>query len=343
MTIQVTRRALLSRVAAVGGIASVTGCLDGPGRTEFELRLRPAGESLTALTDSYVETALTDRRAQHAVDYSPEYKRAVVEELFENGTVDVLQFQLGYDQSFGTTTRPRPVFVERDGTYYWVTERDRTEVTENRWVFYLDLVDETPGTEDTVVTGPPASLSATDQLVVERALEATIGHGQPYDRDDDPAHARGPTFHRGMDPDASALIPRAPFDYVEYGGDYLVPRAERTDVPLTRYTFGIEPVATSRAALDAFVDANLVDARFVADDLSAEAVDILDATAKPRYGDSYAEHGELSPGFRAILDELGMTEHIPEDPGPFERMGGAILTYDERWFTASLTISSHLF
>lgn len=341
MTGPLTRRTLLSGVAA-GGATALAGCLDGVGRTEYELRFYPAGDSLAMLTDSFVVQDLHEKRAQHAVDYPTEYKRAVVDDLFENGTVDVLQLQFAYDQSFGTTTRPEPVFVERDGTFYWVTETARTEVSQTRWVFYLDLVDETPDASDTVVTAPPASLSATDRAVVNRAMEAVSGHGQPYDRDDDPVHARGPTFHRGMDPDASDLIPAAPFDYLESAGDYLVPRAEHVAVPLTRYTFGIEPVAASRDDLTSYVDSTLVDARFDADALDAEAAEILAATTRRDRSGSHEEQGEMSPALGTILDRLGMREHIPADTGTYLRMGDAILSYEDRWYTAALTISRHL-
>ena len=338
----VLRRGFLSRLAATAGVVSTAGCLGSVGSTKYVFYTLPVGESIAELTDVFVRPDPTEIEAQFAVDYSAAYKRSVVETLFERGTVEVVGWQLAYDRSFGTTTRPKPQFLERDGTYYSVTEMDQTEITETRWVFYLDLVDETPDSSDTVITELPSSLSRTDQLIIRRALEPVWGHGGPVDVDDRPLSGRGPTYHQGMDPDTSALVPSAPFDYLKRGDAYFAPRAERGPVGLTRYTFAIEPVASSRVELKSYVKSTVVDATFDAASLDADAVEILRTATDIATGRLYTETGTMSEELTTITDRLGMTEHVPDKLPSYISLNGAVMSFDDSWYQASLSIRQQL-
>ncbi|MCT9095343.1 hypothetical protein [Haloarchaeobius sp. HME9146] len=336
----VPRRGFLARLAAGAGTVGAAGCLGGFGGTKYTFTVSHAADSLAALTEGFVETDPTEIHAQQAIDYSAEYKRSVVETLLDQGTAEAVQWQLAYDREFGTTTRPEPRFIVNDGTYHSVEETDRTEFTEDRWVFYLDLVDEKPGSGDTVVTEAPPSLSETDQLLVRRAREAVTGHGSFYDVDDEPLQGRGPAFHHEMDPGASDLVPSAPFDYFRRGDQYLVPRAERGPVDLTRYTFGIEEVASSRAELEAHVESTVVDAVFDRPGLDTGAVDILRDVTGNGIGGVHSESGQLSDGLAQLADRLGMTPYIPENPGQYTSLTGARFSFDDRWWRGSLSIRS---
>ncbi|SEK33907.1 hypothetical protein [Haloferax larsenii] len=337
MTNLLTRRSLLSKAAVASGIGGVSGCLGSVGRTTFLFSTFPVGESLTELTDSFIEADPTQIEAQFAIDYPDAYKRELVDTLIEEGTVDVVGWQLAYDRSFGTTTRPEPQFIERDGTYYSVTETGRTERTVSRWVFYLDLVDETPTSSDTVVTEPPSSLSETDQLLVERALEPVWGHGGAVDVDDRPLGGRGPTFHHKLDPDASELVPSAPFDYLNRDDAYFVPRTERGPVKQTRYTFEVEPVASSQSELESYVDSAVVDATFGADNSTDGVISILETATDLGSGRRYKERGSMSDDLTTIADRLGMTDNIPTEQSGYVSLNGAVISFSGTWYRASLS------
>lgn len=334
----VPRRRVLSSIAAVS-LVGTAGCIDDFGGLRYRLSTTPTAESLTDLTDGFVLVDPTAIRAQAAIDYSDAYKQSVVDTLFETGTAESVQWQLAYNRSFGTTTRPRPVFVERDGTYYSITETAQTEFTEERWVFYLDLVDKEPHSSDTVVSEPPSSLSETDQLVVKRAIETVRGHSV-FDVDDRALQGRGPNFHHEMDPEASELVPSPPFDYLKLGDEYpeyLVPRAEKGPVDLTRYTFTIEEVASSREELERHVESNVVDAEFDTGD-DAAVVDIVRAATDRPDGRLYTEHEEMSDELKQVVDRLGMSPYIPEDVTDRTTLNGALFSFEGEWYRASFEI-----
>ncbi|ELZ87727.1 hypothetical protein C453_05219 [Haloferax elongans ATCC BAA-1513] len=337
MTNYLTRRGLLSKAAIASGIGGIAGCLGSVRRTKFLFSTFPVGESLAELTNSFIEADPTQITSHFSIDYPASYKRKIVATLIEEKTVDVVEWQLAYDRSFGTTTHPEPQFIERDGTYYSVTETGRTESTETRWVFYLDLVDETPTSSDTVVTEPPSSLSETDQLLVERALEPVWGHTGAVDVDERPLGGRGPTFHHQMDPDASELVPSAPFDYLNQGDAYFVPRAERGPVQLTRYTFEVEPVASSQAELESYVDSTVVDATFDADNSTDGVISILETATDIGSGRLYKERGSMSDELTTITDRLGMTDNIPTEQSGYVSLNGAVMSFSGTWYRASLS------
>lgn len=342
-TDSIPRRGLLGRLAGIAGLSATTGCLGSVGQTTYTFNTFPAGESLGELTDLFVQSDPTSISSQFAVDYGASYKQAVVDRLLSRGSAEAVNWQLAYDRSFGTTTRPEPRFLrDSEGTYYAVTETNRTTITPTRWVFYLDVVDETPGESDTVVTEPPSSLSEMDRLVVRRALETVDGPDGPADVGDRPLGGRGPTFHRGMDPDASALVPDPPFDYVKLGDTYLAARAERGPVELTRYTFGAEPVASARAELETHVESEVVDAVFDAEALDSATVEVLRTATDIASGRLYKETGEPSSELTTITDRLGMTEHVPADRGSYVSLNGAVMGFDGAWYRAALSIREGL-
>lgn len=335
-----SRRRFLVGVAA-GGALGLAGCLDDGtsgvgGTTEYTLDTTAVGSSTEDLLDSFLLSNPSAIQAQAAIDYSDAYKQSVVDDVIEDGTREATNWQLTYNRSFGTTTRPEPTFLQRDGTYYSLTEVDRSDRETEQWVFYLDLVDEEPGPDDRVVTDPPSTLSESDRTVFRRAVEAVSGHGGVYDVDDRPLEARGVGYHHEMDPTASELVPEPPFDYVERSSQYLVPRAERGPVTVTDYRFRSEAVAESRADLRTHVESAVVDAVFDRDALAEAVVSILDgATGRT----PYSEQTPISDAFETILGDLGMSPHIPEEPEEYTSLNGTYFSFDGTWYRGSLSLS----
>ncbi|WP_128476125.1 hypothetical protein [Halorussus pelagicus] len=334
-TADTSRRAFLTRSAATIGLVGLAGCIGGD--VTYTLSTNPVGESVEELADQYLVTDPTAERAKFAIDYPDDYKRSVVETLLAEGSVDVVQLQLAYDREFGTTTRPRPYFLEDDGTYYSVVESGRTETTADRWVFYLDPADSTPSDADEVVTGPPSSLAETDTMVVRRALESVASNADGQDRSDFPLGDRGVIFHDHMDPEASDLVPSPPFDYVERDGDYFAAVAERGEVELTRYSYTAEQVATSMRELERFVERETVETVFEDSEVSSEVAEILRTATDVGNGRLYQESGSMSDGLERVLERLGMLEHMPEEvpSDSSDRFAGATFRYDGTWYDGS--------
>jgi hypothetical protein len=320
----------------------VAGCLGQPTDSQslhYRLSTVRTARSLAELTNKLVLDP-SEIRGSFAVDVSDAYKQSVVDTLLDEGTAESVGWSPAYNTQFGTTTRPGPRFFEDDGTYYAAIKTDQTEFTEDRWVFYLDLVDEEPNSSDTVVTEHPTSLSETDQLIVEKALQRVRGHGDAFDVGDYPLQSRGPIFHHGLDPEASDLVPSPPFDYLQLGDrypQYLVPRAERGPVDLTRYTLGIEEVASSRAELEEHIDATVVEADFDSSDETA-VLDIIRTATDLTNSRIYEERGEMSDGLTQIVERLGMSPYIPEDIERTARLHGSVFSFEGEWYDASFTI-----
>lgn len=143
-----------------------------------------------------------------------------------------------------------------------------------------------------------------------------------------------------MDPEASELVPSPPFDYLKLGDEYpeyLVPRAEKGPVDLTRYTFAIEEVASSREELERHVESNVVDAEFDTND-DAAVVDIVRAATDRPDGRIYTEHEEMSDELKQVVDRLGMTPYIPEDVTDRTTLNGALFSFEGEWYRASFEI-----
>lgn len=329
------RRRFLSTLATAGAVG-LAGCPAG-GPT-YQFSTYDLGADLAAVAEQYYTEDLAEISANHAIDYPDEYKQSVVETLIREGSVEVTQLPLAYDREFGTTSRPRPRFTVVDGTYYLIVQENEQEILEALWVFYLDLIDDTPESSSTVVSGPPSSLSQTDRKIVESAMESVAAsRNSPLDADQHGFPPRGVRFHEHMNPDASDLVPDPPFDYLEEGDHYFAANAEQGEVTLDRYEFSARGVATTREELEAFFADEFVDARFEASELPASVVDVLDTATDVDEANRYSDDGSMSDGLEAIVDRLGMLEYIPENDS-YTELSGTVFWYDGRWYEGELTI-----
>ncbi|WP_128475722.1 hypothetical protein [Halorussus pelagicus] len=331
-----SRRTVLAGFATAIG-TSLAGCSGGGGPT-YRFRTFPVGDSLDAVADNYLLDDPTDATAQYAVDYPDEYKRSVVETLFESGSVTVEGLQFTDRAEFGTTTRVFPRFASHEGTTYQIVPTGQSETTATRWVFYLDLTEGEPESSATVVSEPPSSLSETDRRIVESAMERTYAsRSNPLDADDYEFPYRGVQFHERLDASASDLVPDPPFDYVERDGNYFAANAERGTLTVTNYSFEVRSVGTSREELTSYLDAEFVDARFDRENLSSETVGVLDAATAVDNGRLYTDEGSMSEGLTAVTDRLGMGEHMPDDPSSAS-FDQSLCRYDGQWYEARLTV-----
>lgn len=341
-----TRRTALRGAAVVGSVA-VAGCSGGSsgGGPTYKLQTNPVADSLPAVAGRYAAPALTDVTARHPIDYPESYKQQLITELFETGSVTAPELQFAFRVDFGTETRPYPRFAEREDGVYQVVPTGRTETTEQRWAFYLDHTASTPDDGAQVVSSPPSSLSERDRQILAAAADNTAAsRSPPLDADDTTFPYRGVTYHRWMDPEASALVPDPPFDILEREGNYFAARAERGTATVRQFSTAVERVADDHSGLVDYVDTELVDARFDPDSLSAAATDVLDTATAVSEGRLYTESGGMSDALTTITDRLGMQAAMPETPGGTEEnpsgtsFDWSLCRYDGGWYEAALTV-----
>ncbi|ELZ42110.1 hypothetical protein C463_11057 [Halorubrum californiense DSM 19288] len=251
------------------------------------------------------------------VDFATETKEASLSTLFETGSVTVKQWPLVGRDAWGTETRPRPTFIERDGTFYEVRIADERVLERERWHFAVDRIDETPP-DDATVARPPFDLSDQDQRVLDAALDAVYAGHDGFLGDPEFDELQTVEFHHDLDADASALVPSPPFEFVEYEDEYFRAVAERRTVDVPEWTYAISEIADRRSRFDEYARAAIVDRDFDAAGLSAGARGVLDdALAEdPR---RYEEGAPPSDELGEALDALG----IAGDLEPIER-------YDDR-------------
>lgn len=333
-----SRRSLLQRAGVVAGLATTAGagCLT-VGR-ESGYRLVPHAVDGT-LADEFRVVQPTSIAAETRVDYDAETKRDWLAELFETGSVTAVQWPLVHPDDWGTETRPRPTFLQRDGAYHEVTTETTRDVERERWLFAVTQTDEEPP-EDATVASEPFDLSWRDRDVLQAALDAVYAGndgflGKPEINGLRPVH-----YHRDLDSEASALVPEPPFDYVDYSGDTYRVVVEQRTVTVPERTFAVEQVASSMDALESYVEGTVPDARFDRDGFSDAVRDVLDSAIDSEPGDRYHEEPPLSDGFATVIEELGIAEDLAphdsyDDPATFRN---AVASYDGDWYLFDLIV-----
>src|SRR6056297_581969 len=233
------------RLTGVGLAVGVAGCssLLSSSGPRYSLTSSPRGG--TTLLDLF---EWDPRLATLHVRYHAD---ALVSELLETGGLAVEAQPIGPYEPDGS---PPPAYTEHEGAYYRIRVTDVEEVSLDRWEFWFEPVEDAPA-DATVVENPTEGLSALDADVVEWAVDDAIG---AVVDDEDLASAphgeRGVVFFEPMDPDASALVPDPPFEYVRVDPDTefldekqtLRARATRDTVAAKRYVHEAERAADSR-------------------------------------------------------------------------------------------------
>lgn len=310
-----SRRRALRLLGVAGATAATAGCLS-PGSLD-SYALIGDDLDLSSIGRPYLRPDPTEVDAVTRVDFATETKEAYLAELFETGEVTVRQWPLVGRDRWGTDTRPRPTFLERDGTFYEVRIAEERILERERWHFALDRIDGDPP-DDAVVTRPPFDLSEQDGRVLDAALDAVYAGHDGFLGDPEFDELQTVEFHHGLDADASALVPSPPFEFVEYEDEYFRAVAERRTVEVPEWTYAIDEIADSRAEFNAYARDAIVERDLDAAGLSASAQRVLDdaLAEEPR---RYEEGAPPSNGLDEALGALG----IAGDLEPIDR-------YDDR-------------
>ncbi|WP_256297641.1 hypothetical protein [Haloarchaeobius salinus] len=332
-----SRRSLLQRTGAVAGLAATAGagCLSFGSASGYRLIVHDVPD----LAEEFLVDDPVAVRAETRIDYDTETKRDWLAELFETGSATAVQWPLVRPDDWGTATRPRPTFLQRDEAYHEVTTEATRQVERERWLFAVQRTDEEPP-DSATVAGEPFGLVGRDREILQAALDAVYADNDGFLGEPDIDGLRPVEYHQDMDPEASELVPEPPFDYVDYSGStYRVVVEERT-VTVPERTFAVEQVATSRDALDSYVEETVPDARFDRDALSDAARDVLDTAVESEPGDRYHEEPPLSDGLSTVVDRLGIGDDLQSYDSYDERVGfrNAVASYGGDWYLFDLLV-----
>ena len=310
-----SRRRALRLLGVAGATAATAGCLNAGDLDAYALIADEL--DLSSIERPYLWPDPTEIDATTRVDFATEAKEAWLSELFDAGSVTVRQWPLVGRDRWGTETRPRPTFLRRDGTFYEVRVAEERVVDRERWHFAVDRVDETPP-DDAAVARPPFDLSDQDERVLDAALDAVYAGNDGFLGDPEFDELQTVEFHRGLDADASELVPSPSFDFVEYEGEYFRTVAERRSVAVPEWTYATTEIGDSRGEFTAHARDVIVERDLSEAGLSEPAAGVLDdaIAEEPR---RYEEGAPPSEKLDEALGALG----IAGDLEPID-------SYDER-------------
>lgn len=314
-----SRRSVLGSVATVG-TAALAGCTDS---------LLASDGSANALSYELsldrIDGSLADRVLWEPADADHPWDRA---------RNDAVRAAAAGERptTYGYEHVPDDEYVVHDGTYYALDvvttglERIERPVLTLSWEGRLDEV-----------TDPPAyvrheDLPGLDRHAVKPAYFAARARefdgGAPWD-----VIEEGGYVYRHLERGTSELAPAPDHEYVAFNDTLLGVSVEQRTLAEPAFTGVRIPVADSREAFARAVDAEFVDARIDADELSEAERLIL---ARERH----EETSPLSEEFRSVIERLGLRRLLDADPDRVpESENGQHLAYDGSHYRYGLYVN----
>ena len=311
-----SRRRALQLLGVAGAAGATAGCLNAGELDSYALIADEL--DLSSIERPYLWPDPTEIDATTRVDFATEAKEAWLTELFETGTVTVRQWPLVGREQWGTETRPRPTFLERDDTFYEVRLADERVLERERWHFAVDRVDETPP-DDATVARPPFDLSDQDERVLDAALDAVYAGNDGFLGAPQFDELQTVEFHHGLDADASELVPSPRFDFVEYEDEFFRAVTERRSVAVPEWTYAVTEIGDSRADFTAYARDEIIGPDLDTAGLSESARGVLDdaIAEEPR---RYEESAPPSEALDEALGALGIAGDLEPIDGYDERV-----------------------
>jgi hypothetical protein len=275
------------------------------------------------------------------VDFTEDTKTQYLAELFETGSVTAQQWPLVHRSRWGTTTVPRPTFLERDGTYYQVVIADEQQLTRGRWHFAVKRVEETPPDDATIVE-TPVDDSSQDKRIIEAAMSAVYAGADDFLGEPEFEDLQAVQYHQGLDAEASELIPSPPFDYIkhQYSEEYYRPVTEHRIVNVPVWTYTISEVGTTTSELIARAESEIVTHDLTGDLTEAAQGVVEDATSEedPR---RYGESAPPSDPLLEVLTQLDIAADLQPIDSYSERVDfkDVVATYDGATYSFGLIVS----
>ena len=312
MVLRCSRRRALQLLGSAGIATAMAGC-SGPGSLD-QLSLIGSELPVSSIEGldqrEYFWEDPVDIPATTQVDFTDGTKEQYVSELFDTGSVTAQQWPLVWRSPWGTTTVPRPTFLERDGAYYQVRITDERQLERKRWHFALQRVEESPPSSATVAE-TPVDASAQDKRVIDAALSAVYAGSDGFLGEPDFAELQTVEYHQGLDAEASDLIPSPPFEYIkpQHSEEYYRPVTEQQVVSVPEWKYAISEVGSSASELTAYARNEIVDTELNGD-LSRPANDIIDDAISEEDPRRYGESAPPSDALIEVLTQLDIASDL---------------------------------
>ena len=343
MEFSCSRRHALQLLGSTGLMTATAGC-SGPGSLD-ELSLI-AGElsvdSIQGLQQhEYYRENPVKIPATTRVDFAEDTKAQYVTELFETGSVTVQQWPLVHRSRWGTTTVPRPTFLERDGTYYQASIVDEQQLERERWHFAVERVEETPP-DDAMVVETPVNGSSQDKRIIEAAMSAVYAGADDFLGEPEFEDLQAVQYHQGLDAEASDLIPSPPFDYIkhQYSEGYYRPITEQRVVSVPVWTYTISEVGGTQAELTDHAKSEIV-SHDLSDDLTGAARNVVEDTISEEDPRRYGESAPPSDPLEEVLTRLEIATDLQPIEAYSERVDfkDVVATYGGSTYSFGLIVS----
>lgn len=343
MEFRCSRRRVFQLLGSAGLITATAGC-SGPGSLD-ELSLI-AGElsvdSIQGLQQhEYYRENPVKIPATTRVDFTEDTKTQYLAELFETGSVTAQQWPLVHRSRWGTTTVPRPTFLERDGTYYQVVIADEQQLTRGRWHFAVKRVEETPP-DDAAIVETPVDGSSQDKRIIEAAMSAVYAGADDFLGEPEFEDLQAVQYHQGLDAEASELIPSPPFDYIkhQYSEEYYRPVTEHRIVNVPVWTYTISEVGTTASELIARAESEIV-THDLTGDLTEAAQGVVENATSEEDPRRYGESAPPSDPLLEVLTQLDIAADLQPIDSYSERVDfkDVVATYDGATYSFGLIVS----
>jgi len=343
MELRCSRRRALQLLSASGVITATAGCSSPGSLDQYSL---VAGELRLSSVESLTETEYLWRDptaipATTRVDFTDETKTRYVSELFGTSSVTVQQWPLVWRVSWGEDTVPRPTFLGQDDTFYEVTITDERYLERERWHFAVERTEETPP-DDVTVEQTPLDLSLQDRRVIEAALDAVYAGSDGFLGEPEFDERQTVEYHRGLDAEASELVPSPPFDFVQHqhSDEYFRPITERRSVRVPEWTYAVDEIASTPEEFIAYARDAIVKHDLSSSGLSESARGVVDDAVSE---ENPRRYGESAPPSEELLEVLNSLE-IAGDLRPVEEYAGrvdfdaVVATYQDSLYSFSLIV-----
>lgn len=228
-----------------------------------------------------------------------------------------------------------PVYARHDGAYYELDSVIVDEVAETRPVLRLSFVDE-DAAESSVVDAD--SLPGADRDAVRVAHMAARARGNPGGYPVGLVQRGGYVYRRPVGIDESRLLADDGPEYVRYRDRVhaVSVQRERFHEPVYRAT--AERLAERAERMEAILRAHFVAARFGADDVSADARELLqEAMGSERYAETHPYSDAYVEVLRAMDKRPYVDGNVRKDGGGFD--GTGMLRYDGTYYDYILHFS----
>nr|WP_256031290.1 hypothetical protein [Natronomonas aquatica] len=200
---------------------------------------------------------------------------------------------------------PRPTFLQRQDTFYQVTISDEQYLEQERWHVAVERTDETPP-DDATVEARPFDLSTQDQRVLEAALDAVYAGNDGFLGTPEFDELQTVEYHRGLDAEASALVPEPPFGFVEVSDEHFQLITEQRTVRVPEWTYTVQEIAGNREEFTEFASDAIQEFDLHSSDLSESARSVIEDAISEEDPRRYEEGTPPSDALSEVLEALGI-------------------------------------